>query len=448
MDRRQRRKHPAEACQPEAAAAEEEEEEEISLECPICLALLFRPVTLGCGHNFCEDCLHKAMADGSQRCATCRCPLPSGGALEPNRLLAALVRAREPQAYEAQQASSGPCGSCGAPRPQPRMESLRWTLAVDYLSVASLIVLVVGRRVGVPLEATCTERPMRWCDDKRRPEWQKDAPEDAVPCLQGSPGRGGGEVALVQPAAILSTVLSVWGGGKLRPPFAAGPLALAKHDELVARAWEAVVRPIALHLFSTCWDGMLAFPVIKETVQALIWVDAHVCAAAEFPREPSKLTLLHVVAAVPCLLLLTLGMPMQSKDGAQQHTSFVIEAMQAMPRFRAWMRAAYAMLGADVEALSQRSPQYRHYRENLAGKELGSLLMAGTGFGAAGLACLVGGAPSKPAKMPSWPYSNLGSLGSRDSAFTKELPFDEYRRRGEGEEGDEGGDAPSDESDW
>ena len=151
----------------------------------------------------------------------------------------------------------------------------------------------------------------------------------------------------MQPAAILSTVLSVWGGGKLRPPFAAGPLALAKHDELVARAWEAVVRPIALHLFSTCWDGMLAFPGIKETVQALIWVDAHVCAAAEFPREPSKLTLLHVVAAVPCLLLLvTLGVPMQSKDGAQQHTSFVIEAMQAMPRFRAWMRAAYAMLGA------------------------------------------------------------------------------------------------------
>ena len=85
-----------------AAAAAAEEEEEISLECPICLALLFRPVTLGCGHNFCEDCLYKAMADGSQRCATCRCPLPSGGALEPLRLLAALVRAREPQAYEAQ----------------------------------------------------------------------------------------------------------------------------------------------------------------------------------------------------------------------------------------------------------------------------------------------------------------------------------------------------------
>ena len=155
------------------------------------------------------------------------------------------------------------------------------------------------------------------------------------------------------------------------------------------------------------------------------------------PREASKLTLLHVVAAVPCVLLLTLGVPMQSTDGAAQHTSFVIEAMQAMPRFGAWMRAAFAMLGADVEALSQRSPQYRHYRENLSRKELGSLHMAGTGFGPAGLASMLGGAPSKPAKMPSWPYSNLGSLGSRESVFTKELPFDEYRRRGEGEDSGE-----------
>ena len=33
-----------------------------------------------------------------------------------------------------------------------------------------------------------------------------------------------------------------------------------------------------------------------QSPQALIWVDSHVAAAAEFPREASKLTLLHVVA--------------------------------------------------------------------------------------------------------------------------------------------------------
>jgi len=40
-------------------------------------------------------------------------------------------------------------------------------------------------------------------------------------------------VQLVQPSAILSTLLAMWGGGRLRPPHAAGPIALARHDELL-----------------------------------------------------------------------------------------------------------------------------------------------------------------------------------------------------------------------
>ena len=28
---------------------------------------------------------------------------------------------------------------------------------------------------------------MRWCDDKRRLEWQKDTPAESVPCLSGTP---------------------------------------------------------------------------------------------------------------------------------------------------------------------------------------------------------------------------------------------------------------------
>jgi len=34
------------------------------------------------------------------------------------------------------------------------------------------------------------------------------------------------------------------------------------------------------------------------------------------------------------------------------------------------------MLGADVEALAQRSPNYAHYEQKLAGSELQTLLMA------------------------------------------------------------------------
>lgn len=208
------------------ASADDEMQEQEELDCPICLQLLLRPVTLGCGHNFCEACLHHAVAGGSQCCPTCRCPLPPGGALEPNRLLASLVRARNVREYDLRDASSPRHGSVAS------LDSRTWILSVDYLSAASLIMLVVGLRIGAPLEASCVVRGMRWCDDKRRPEWQKDTPAEAVPCLSGTPRGAAGQrigeaVVLVQPSAILSTLLAVWGGGRLRPPYADGPLALA-----------------------------------------------------------------------------------------------------------------------------------------------------------------------------------------------------------------------------
>lgn len=316
------------------------------------------------------------------------------------------------------------------------LASLAWALRVDYLSVASLIVLVVGRRIGAPLEASCQVRGMLWCDDKRRLEWQKDTLAQAVPCLSGTPSgvtgqqRTGEAVQLVQPSVILSTLLAVWGGDRLRPPHSAGPLALLRHDELVASAWEAVVRPVALHLFHACWDGTLAFEVVEETCAALRWVDAHVASAGSFPSQgdAAKLTLLHVVAAVPCLLLRALGTGAKSRDGGVVHTSFVADAMRAMPRFQAWLLAAHAMLGADVEALARRSPQFAHYRSCLARTELQTLLMAGSGFH--GLRSRANG----PQKKPSWPYENLMSAhdGRRgDDVYAMELEFDAYRRRDE-----------------
>ena len=65
-----------------------------------------------------------------------------------------------------------------------------------------------------------------------------------------------------------------------------------------------MVRLVALHLFAACWDGMPAFPVIEETARALLWVDAHVAAAALFPRDAAQLTVLRggrrAVPAVAC----------------------------------------------------------------------------------------------------------------------------------------------------
>jgi len=48
---------------------------------------------------------------------------------------------------------------------------------------------------------------------------------------------------------------------------------------------------------------------------------------------------------------------------------------------------------------------------------------------------LYGHANTAPLTKPAWPYENLSSR--RDSAFTKELEFDAYRRRGDDAESDE-----------
>ncbi|RMZ55066.1 hypothetical protein APUTEX25_005692 [Auxenochlorella protothecoides] len=44
------------------------------LECPLCLKLLYRPVTTPCGHSFCQACLPRCL-DHTSRCPTCRTPM-------------------------------------------------------------------------------------------------------------------------------------------------------------------------------------------------------------------------------------------------------------------------------------------------------------------------------------------------------------------------------------
>ena len=94
--------------------------------------------------------------------------------------------------------------------------------------------------------------------------------------------------------------------------------------------------------------------------------------------------------------------------------------------------AAHAMLGADVEALAQRSPQYEHYKRNLARAELQTLLMANGGFSRMQTRANV------PLTKPPWPYESLSMSpgGRRDDAFVTELEYDAYQRRGDDAEGD------------
>ncbi|EAR94571.2 zinc finger, C3HC4 type (RING finger) protein (macronuclear) [Tetrahymena thermophila SB210] len=46
---------------------------ESSFDCPICLNILLRPVTLVCGHNFCEQCIkNEYFSNLKQQCPVCR----------------------------------------------------------------------------------------------------------------------------------------------------------------------------------------------------------------------------------------------------------------------------------------------------------------------------------------------------------------------------------------
>jgi hypothetical protein len=53
----------------------EEEELEEFWSCPICLKLLYEPVTTPCGHTFCRSCLTRSLENIQHTCPLCRRPL-------------------------------------------------------------------------------------------------------------------------------------------------------------------------------------------------------------------------------------------------------------------------------------------------------------------------------------------------------------------------------------
>eukprot|EP00927_Polykrikos_kofoidii_P025457 TRINITY_DN22854_c0_g2_i1.p1 TRINITY_DN22854_c0_g2~~TRINITY_DN22854_c0_g2_i1.p1 ORF type:complete len:337 (+),score=48.41 TRINITY_DN22854_c0_g2_i1:177-1187(+) len=77
---------------------------EEDLECPVCLRLLFEPVSLQCGHSFCRPCLQTVNLETQRDWAPLRCPMCRTdvvgdlGDLRVNALLAALVEKFLPEA--------------------------------------------------------------------------------------------------------------------------------------------------------------------------------------------------------------------------------------------------------------------------------------------------------------------------------------------------------------
>ncbi|EEB07747.1 ubiquitin-protein ligase E3 [Schizosaccharomyces japonicus yFS275] len=68
------------------------------LDCQICYAMLYEPITTPCGHSFCDPCLMQALSQ-SARCPACRAVLPSPAVLEHahNRPLCAFIRETYPE---------------------------------------------------------------------------------------------------------------------------------------------------------------------------------------------------------------------------------------------------------------------------------------------------------------------------------------------------------------
>lgn len=73
---------------------------QVSLNCPICIETLVLPVSIGCGHTFCELCIEKLLSSGaSNKCPTCRTMIHGTG-WKPNILLSEILEESGDEEYK------------------------------------------------------------------------------------------------------------------------------------------------------------------------------------------------------------------------------------------------------------------------------------------------------------------------------------------------------------
>ncbi|CAG9309924.1 unnamed protein product [Blepharisma stoltei] len=78
-----------------------------STECPICLDMLYAPVSTQCGHNFCMTCLEEVVRNRfyHAKCPICRSILPASG-YRVNHLLENFLSMLFPKEYQLRSQSS------------------------------------------------------------------------------------------------------------------------------------------------------------------------------------------------------------------------------------------------------------------------------------------------------------------------------------------------------
>lgn len=363
-------------------------------DCPICLQLLAKPVTLGCGHNFCSPCLAAALAEGrTRRCPSCRAAVPRSRQFETNLLLESLLREKDAEAYDARVASS--------PRVVPLPSSLpsdamRWTVHVDFLSPASLVMLAVDSMLDSPLAGRVSEQHMVWTDDDRCGEWEKDADAGAVPRLEVSLDDGSTH-DFIAPSVIVATVLEVFGDGG-RP---CGPVEL----ELQLLAWPRFVRPISVILCSALWDGIICNPCMEDAIRAFQWIDRRVVGSGDFPPRERRAAI-DLIVGVPCVMLVYLG------------SHLVQDACGALPRLKSWVQGCVNAMRMefDILGLLQRSPHFDHCKDRLGYQEFQSMAMMEECNTARATGKMIdfGKAKNGEKNPPTWPYGmELQSEGGK-----------------------------------
>nr|XP_014429460.2 zinc finger protein RFP-like [Pelodiscus sinensis] len=122
--------------------------------CPICLEYFREPVTLECGHNFCQACLSRCWEapDPLASCPQCRDPVQQRN-LRPNKQLANVIEIAKRLSLQAARAAGGK-GMCGA-----HQEPLKLFCEEDRSPICVVCHLSQAHRAhtAVPIEEAAQE---------------------------------------------------------------------------------------------------------------------------------------------------------------------------------------------------------------------------------------------------------------------------------------------------